>query len=269
MKNIRKFLLPIAVFASIHLPAQDTTQFDFQQQEELTTVEKRKTLWNKENIIKASIAPTLLIGYSLTTMNDNGLYSDFEAREDIQNWTGGDKYGIDDYLIFAPFLEIGLLNLAQIKCKNDLINLSLLILKSEAIMATLVFSTKAIVGRDRPDVYFSKMDDDPTNDLESNGSWPSGHTAHAFLAATIVHNEYKDRHPIYGIAAYTVATSVAAFRMINDRHWQSDVIAGAGFGILSAHIAYLTHQFRWGKNTCFMPMVRPGHSAGFAFMAAF
>lgn len=268
---MKKYLLALAVFASLNLSAQDTTQFDFQQKpkEKLTTVEKRKTLWNKENIIKASIAPTLLIGYSLTVMNDNGLYSDFEAREDIQDWTDGDRYGIDDYLIFSPFLEIGLLNLAQIKCKNDLINLSLLIVKSEAIMATLVFSTKAITNRARPDVYYSLQDDDPTNDLESNGSFPSGHTAHAFLAATIVHNEYKDKHPIYGVAAYALATSVAAFRMINDRHWQSDVIAGAGVGILSAHLAYLTHKFRWGKNTCFVPMFRPGQSAGFAFMAAF
>ena len=269
LKSFKSFLLAIAILSSTSIHAQDTTQFDFKKEEQLTTIQKRKTLWNKENIIKASIAPALLIGYSLTVIGDNGFYSDYDARRDIQNWTGGDKSGIDDYLIFAPFLELGLLNLANIKCKNDLINLSLLILKSEAIMATIVFSTKAITNRQRPDVYYSTQDDDPTNDLESNGSFPSGHTAHAFLAATIVHNEYKDKHPIYGIAAYTVATSVAAFRMINDRHWQSDVLAGAGVGILSAHLAYLTHQFRWGKNTCFLPMVQPGKSAGFAFIASF
>jgi membrane-associated phospholipid phosphatase len=40
---------------------------------------------------------------------------------------------------------------------------------------------------------------------------------------------------------------VAAYRMINNKHWQSDVVAGAGFGILSAHLAYLTHRYRWGQ----------------------
>ena len=44
-----------------------------------------------------------------------------------------------------------------------------------------------------------------------------------------------------------MATSVAAFRMINNKHWQSDVVAGAGFGILSAHLAYLSHRNRWGR----------------------
>jgi membrane-associated phospholipid phosphatase len=34
--------------------------------------------------------------------------------------------------------------------------------------------------------------------------------------------------------------------MINDKHWEADVVAGAGFGILSAHLAYLTHRYRWG-----------------------
>src|SRR5690606_687410 len=149
--------------------------------------------------------------------------------------------------------------------------LSLIIIKSELIMTGLVFSTKALTARDRPHVYQSKLDypDDPSKHIVSNGSFPSGHTAHAFLAATIVHNEYKDKHPIYGIAAYSIATSVAAFRMINDKHWQSDVIVGAGVGILSAHLAYLTHQFRWGKNTCFYPMVNPGQSAGFAVISTF
>ena len=49
------------------------------------------------------------------------------------------------------------------------------------------------------------------------------------------------------MGAYTIATSVAALRMINDKHWQSDVVAGAGFGILSAHLAYLSHRNRWGR----------------------
>lgn len=34
--------------------------------------------------------------------------------------------------------------------------------------------------------------------------------------------------------------------MINDKHWESAVFAGAGFGILAAHLGYLTHRYRWG-----------------------
>ena len=36
-----------------------------------------------------------------------------------------------------------------------------------------------------------------------------------------------------------MATSVGLLRIYNNRHWASDVVAGAGIGILSAKIAYL------------------------------
>jgi hypothetical protein len=49
------------------------------------------------------------------------------------------------------------------------------------------------------------------------------------------------------VGAYTIATSVGALRMLNNKHWQSDVFAGAGIGILSAHAAYLSHRNRWGR----------------------
>ena len=40
------------------------------------------------------------------------------------------------------------------------------------------------------------------------------------------------------IAGYTVATGVGIMRMYNNRHWASDVLAGAGVGILSASLMY-------------------------------
>ena len=62
-----------------------------------------------------------------------------------------------------------------------------------------------------------------------------------------MHTEFRDQSQWYGIGAYTIATGVAALRMLNDRHWESDVISGAGFGILSAHLGYLSHRHRWGR----------------------
>jgi hypothetical protein len=67
------------------------------------------------------------------------------------------------------------------------------------------------------------------------------------LAASIVHTELREKSQWYGIGAYTIATTVGAFRMLNNKHWEADVFAGAGFGILSAHAAYLTHRHRWGR----------------------
>jgi membrane-associated phospholipid phosphatase len=58
------------------------------------------------------------------------------------------------------------------------------------------------------------------------------------VGAEIVRQEYWNNSPIYGIAAYAVATGVGVLRVYNERHWATDVVAGAGFGILSAQIGY-------------------------------
>ncbi|HTJ49908.1 MAG TPA: phosphatase PAP2 family protein, partial [Cyclobacteriaceae bacterium] len=70
----------------------------------------------------------------------------------------------------------------------------------------------------------------------------------AFAAATFLAKEYGHKNILYSIGAYTVATGVAACRVLNNRHWLSDVIAGAGIGILSTNIVYATHQYKWGKS---------------------
>ncbi len=185
---------------------------------------------------RATIVPAVLIGYGISTINGHGFYSSYDAKSDINHLFGPGRHThVDDYLQFAPYFELGGVLLAGVESKNDRVNLGLVILKSEAIMLASVYTVKVLTNIDRPDGT-------PT-------AFPSGHTAQAFLAASIVHTELRDKSQWYGIGAYTIATGVAALRMINDKHWESDVFAGAGFGILSAHLAYLTHRYRWGRKS--------------------
>lgn len=69
-------------------------------------------------------------------------------------------------------------------------------------------------------------------------SFPSGHTVTAFVGAEILRREYGDDYPAVAVAGYAVAAGVGAMRICNNRHWASDVLAGAGVGILSASIMY-------------------------------
>ena len=188
----------------------------------------------KSKGFRAAIVPAILIGYGASTINDHGLYSSYDAQKDIRTTFGSYRSHIDDYLQFAPYFEIGGVLLAGVESRDDRLNLGLLVLKSELIMLSSVYLVKTLAGVQRPD---------SSNRL----SFPSGHTAQAFLAASIVHTEFRDKSPWYGVGAYTIAVGVGAFRMINNKHWQSDVVAGAGFGILSAHLAYLSHRNRWGR----------------------
>ena len=86
----------------------------------------------------------------------------------------------------------------------------------------LVNATKALVYEMRPDG-------------SSPNSFPSGHTATAFLGAELVRHEYGWG---WGAGAYAVATSVAVLRVVHQRHWWWDTLAGAGAGILCANIGY-------------------------------
>ena len=70
-------------------------------------------------------------------------------------------------------------------------------------------------------------------------SFPSGHTATAFTGAHLLYREYKSLSPWIGIAGYAAATATGVMRILNRRHWLSDVVTGAGIGIASVEIAYL------------------------------
>ncbi|MBQ0053202.1 MAG: phosphatase PAP2 family protein [Bacteroidales bacterium] len=77
-------------------------------------------------------------------------------------------------------------------------------------------------------------------DGSTANSFPSGHTATAFVAATILHKEYGlTRSPWYSILGYSVATTTGVMRTLNNRHWISDVMVGAGLGILSTDLGYV------------------------------
>ena len=183
---------------------------------------------------RALAVPAVLIGYGAYTFNGGGFYTNQEANRDIHRLFPTYRTTLDNYLIFAPYLELGAVALAGVQGRNDRVNTLLVIGKGEAIMLASTFAVKYLSREERPD---------GSDDL----SFPSGHTAQAFLAASIVHTELRGKSQLYGIGAYTLATGVGVLRMVNTKHWQSDVVAGAGFGILSAHLAYLSHRYRWGR----------------------
>ena len=94
---------------------------------------------------------------------------------------------------------------------------------SIALMASVVNTLKHTVHERRPDGSNSR-------------SFPSGHTATAFMCATMLHKEYGHISPWISIGGYTVATATGVSRILNNKHWISDVMVGAGIGILSTEM---------------------------------
>ena len=133
---------------------------------------------------------------------------------------------IDNYTQFSGIALTMGLKMAGVEGRSSWPRLFASSLASYAVMAAFVNGIKYTASELRPDG-------------STYNSWPSGHTATAFAGATILHKEYGlTRSPWYSIAGYTVATATGVMRVLNNRHWVSDVLSGAGIGILSTELAY-------------------------------
>jgi membrane-associated phospholipid phosphatase len=111
-------------------------------------------------------------------------------------------------------------------------------LQSTLLAGAAALALKSVIGRQRPDAsghnayVFRPFG---IHDL----SLPSGHAAVAFALATSLARETGDRWT--DAAFFAAATLTAYSRMHDDKHWASDVILGAGIGILSARFV---HRFQ-------------------------
>lgn len=162
----------------------------------------------------------------------------------------------DNYLQYLPLVcDYGLSALGA-KAKHGYGERTIALATSYLSLAVIVNGLKLAVDAPRP--YGG-----------ATNSFPSGHTATAFMGAEIIRQEYGKDSPLYGIAAYAFAVGIGYARIYNDRHWLTDVIAGAGVGILSARMGYwmlpcMNKLFQRGKGNRHMALLTPfyGKSQG-------
>ena len=171
------------------------------------------------------LAPTILIGTGIATMEDRIWFDSYDAYECIQKNYPDFHSKVENYLVFLPAAAVYGLNLAGVKGKNNFLDRSVVFLVSLTLtgIGTNLIKTGTSVWRP---------------DGSDDRSFPSSHTALAFVSATFLHEEYKDQSIWYSIAGYSVATATGVLRMMNNKHWMSDVLVGAGLGILTTKIVY-------------------------------
>ncbi|NCD04180.1 MAG: phosphatase PAP2 family protein [Clostridia bacterium] len=183
-------------------------------------------IW-KDNICHAPyskyIIPASLITYGVSSLFDKT--DDYEIHDEVMKNNIG-RYRIDDYTQFAPAVTVYGLDLLGIKAKHDIRDRIIIMATSHIIMGGIVQTMKSTINVQRPDG-------------SNYNSFPSGHTATAFVGAHILFKEYKEISPWIGVSGYAVAAGTGLLRVTNRKHWLSDVSAGAGIGILSAELGYL------------------------------
>jgi len=132
---------------------------------------------------------------------------------------------LDDYMQYAPAAVMLAMKAAGVEGRSSWGRMLTADAFSAMIMGGVVNTLKTTTKVERPDG-------------SNRHSFPSGHTATAFMTATMLTKEYGHRNPWIGIGAYTVASATALMRMANNKHWLSDVMTGAGIGILSTEMGY-------------------------------
>lgn len=201
------------------------------QAQNIDSLSKVKHEYNISNpkILRSYIIPTVFVGYGLISLGDNAIRDlDLSTKAELSEDHPKFAAHVDDYTIFSPLLAMYALDIAGVKAKNNLLDQTAMMLITTAITTATITTLKNVTHRLRPDG-------------SSANSFPSGHTATVFAAAEMFNQEFKDQSPWFGYAAYTVATATGMLRMYNNKHWLSDVVAGAGFGILSTKLTYLVY----------------------------
>lgn len=111
---------------------------------------------------------------------------------------------------------------------------------------------KYTVGRSRPYTGDGKGVFSPFNMKTSGTSFPSGHTTSAFSVASVFAARAESRW--VKVLCYTLASGVAAQRIYADKHWASDVVAGAAIGTLVGRDV----AGRYGQNSAVSLLPSPG-----------
>lgn len=148
-----------------------------------------------------------------------------KGNEALIRYTPQTYITADDYLQYAPMLGMYAADMAGVKAQNSVWNQTKYLALSQLACATVVQTLKYTVRSQRPN-------------KGARNSFPSGHTSVAFVGAAVLYHEFKNTNRFLAYSGFFVATAVGALRQTNRRHYISDVLAGAGIGILTTNMIY-------------------------------
>ena len=216
--NLLVFLCLFGVLAaSAQVDSLSVSKIDDSAASETAVTRKNFNLNYAHHTFSAAL-PLATVGLALIPV-------DSYVSSSVQTNMPGFELKFDDYLQYAPWaahLAMGLCGVKGVsKNKYQIVTADAF---AAIMMAAVVNGFKYSINRTRPNGH--------------GASFPSGHTATAFTGATLLAHEYGSRSVWIPIAGYTVATATGVMRVLNNRHYVSDVIVGAAVGILAAELAY-------------------------------
>ena len=186
-----------------------------------------------ETIAKPALAPDRCRWCSVDGLDDGVrrslAWSDPRRAASISNVTG---------FVAAPVLLFGLTALAASsttgdgeragRIVDDVIPIFETVMYSELVVQAVKFS----FGRQRPEVHF--RDPNAATTQDNNLSWFSGHATLTFglavSAGVVAHRRGSALEPVIWATGLTLATTTSYLRIAGDKHYLTDVLAGAAWG---------------------------------------
>lgn len=221
------FLLVFCVYAT--KAQKDTTIF--------------KEVTQKKLLPKTILPITLIVAGSIY----NGTQSEKNVQVDVRNRVGNTYHNkADDYIQYIPFAQVYIGDIVGFEAKNHWFDQTKNMVFSSVGTGIIVHSFKLLIGKKRPDG-------------SSNNSFPSGHTSNTFVGATALYQEFKGSTPLYAYSGFLISGTTGGLRVMNNRHWVSDVVVGAGVAILVTNLVYHFeplknwNPFKNSKNVSFYP----------------
>ncbi len=177
-------------------------------------------------------------------------YNPFAKKIQTKMVAAGQVTPLDDYIQYGPAAMYVGLNIFEYQNEEKAFDQAGVFLLGTGIYVAATHGLKAAITEARPD--------------GTEKTFSSGHTATAFFGATVLAHEYRDTHPEFVIAGYTLATATGALRIANNKHWVTDVLMGSAIGIASAELAYILYpkvRHQWQKLNRFTltPQVAPAY----------
>lgn len=213
---------------------------------------------NKRFFKRAVIPAAVLIGAGIYTVGGQGILSSHDVFDYRTEVFPDFATNADDFAMLAPLVGLYGFNLISSQNRHELSRQTILLFAAGGLTSAMVWPTKKLTDIDRP-----------------NGkphAFPSGHTAYAFTIATFMDKEFRHKSPWISVVSYGIAGGTGVLRVLNNAHWMSDVLAGAGVGILSVNTVYWIHAKLTeggGLNTAVVPVVLPNGSPGVGFYMQF
>lgn len=234
---MRKFLFIIILFPiAIHLPGQDTHQKNLPGQ----IVKDHGRIWNNTLKPENYNLKTVVLVFAFTGLSmafDEQISEEFAILRDNNfiNIVSSNITHIGDPLVVGgtTILTYG----SGWLFKDQKIRQTAILMGGAYLHTGIITMLgKWAFARQRPLVnnkdqwhFFPYSLRDPSPSSTANQSFPSGHTSGIFAIATVMAKQYSESRWIPP-TVYSVATLTGISRIVNQKHWLSDVIIGAALG---------------------------------------